>query len=332
MKYNEDMLDQMAEQIDLLEYAENTMEFVKKGKQYFTHCPLHIDNTPSLCITPEVNKWYCHSCHRGGTIYGWIQTFENKTFQEAVEKVSELTGAEYREYIESETVGIYKEINKCNRTKSDEKIERKILNFTNDYLNKYNDELPQEWLNEDMTEEALRKYNIMIDPNANRIVYPVFDADNNFIGVKGRTRIDVYKELGIAKYINYNKIGEINFFQGFQQAEFKIPRTIIIFEGVKSCIKAWGWGIKNTVASETAALSIGQLHFLIKNNFYEVIIAWDTDQQFKDIISNDKIQILKKFTKVSVIRDVNHLLDNKMSPTDKGETIFRKLLLERRVI
>ena len=332
MKYNEDMLDQMAEQIDLLEYAENTMEFVKKGKQYFTHCPLHIDNTPSLCITPEVNKWYCHSCHRGGTIYGWIQIFENKTFQEAVEKVSELTGTEYGEYIESETVGIYKEINKCNRVKPDEKIERKILDFTNDYLNKYNDELPQEWLNEDMTEEALRKYNIMIDPNANRIVYPVFDADNNFIGVKGRTRIDVYKELGIAKYINYNKIGEINFFQGFQQAEFKIPRTIIIFEGVKSCIKAWGWGIKNTVASETAALSIGQLHFLIKNNFYEIIIAWDTDQQFKDIISNDKIQILKKFTKVSVIRDVNHLLDNKMSPTDKGETIFRKLLLERRVI
>lgn len=326
------MLDQMAEQIDLLEYAENTMEFVKKGKQYFTHCPLHIDNTPSLCITPEVNKWYCHSCHRGGTIYGWIQTFENKTFQESVERVSELTGTEYEEYIESETVSIYKEINKCNRVKPDEKIERKILDFTNDYLNKYNDELPQEWLNEDMTEEALRKYNIMIDPNANRIVYPVFDADNNFIGVKGRTRIDVYKELGIAKYINYNKIGEINFFQGFQQAEFKIPRTIIIFEGVKSCIKAWGWGIKNTVASETAALSIGQLHFLIKNNFYEIIIAWDTDQQFKDIISNDKIQILKKFTKVSVIRDVNHLLDNKMSPTDKGETIFRKLLLERRVI
>lgn len=332
MKYNEDMLDQMAEQIDLLEYAENTMEFVKKGKQYFTHCPLHIDNTPSLCITPEVNKWYCHSCHRGGTIYGWIQTFENKTFQESVERVSELTGTEYEEYIESETVSIYKEINKCNRVKPDEKIERKILDFDTEYLNKYSDEIPQEWLNEDMTEEALRKYNIMIDPNANRIVYPVFDADNNFIGVKGRTRIDVYKELGIAKYINYNKIGEINFFQGFQQAEFKIPRTIIIFEGVKSCIKAWGWGIKNTVASETAALSIGQLHFLIKNNFYEIIIAWDTDQQFKDIISNDKIQILKKFTKVSVIRDVNHLLDNKMSPTDKGETIFRKLLLERRVI
>ena len=335
MKYNEDMLDQMAEQIDLLEYAENTMEFVKKGKQYFTHCPLHIDNTPSLCITPEVNKWYCHSCHRGGTIYGWIQTFENKTFQESVERVSELTGTEYEEYIESETVSIYKEINKCNRVKPDEKIERKILDFNVDYLSKYKDEIPNEWVKEGILPDVMKIYNIKVDNNSRRIVYPVLDQQGNFVSVKGRTRLANFKDLGIPKYINFYPVGVVDYMQGWQVAEKEIKNknTVIIFEGIKSCMKSYGWGIRNTVASETSELSEGQIKFLIKNGLSEVIIAWDNDKSFQEIINNDKIQMLKWFTKVSVIHDKKGLLcQDKMAPVDAGEEIYKKLLRERVII
>jgi len=162
-------------------------------------------------------------------------------------------------------------------------------------------------------------------------VYPVYDADGNFIGVKGRTRVRAYKELGLSKYMNYQKIGTIDYLQGWVEAkeEIKKSKSVIIFEGIKSCIKAYGWGVKNTAASETSALSEGQLKFLIKNGLSEVIIAWDSDQKTQDIIRDTKIQMLRKFTSVSIISDRYKLLGDKDAPVDKGEEVFRKLLKER---
>lgn len=333
MKYNTDILNEMAENIDLLEYAENTMEFVKKGRSYFTNCPLHIDNTPSLCITPELNSWYCHSCHRGGYIYQWMQEIEGMTFKDAVEKVSNIVGVEPTEYVESDTVNIYRELKKCNNATKNI-MDRKILDFEKDYLNKYVNELPDEWIKEGINPDVMRKYNIMEDLESNRIVYPVYDQNGNLISVKGRTRFENYKMLKLPKYINLYPIGTIDFFQGWQQAEEEIKnkKTVIIFEGVKSCMKSYGWGIKNTVASETSELSDGQIRFLIKNGISEVIIAWDNDKPFKSIISNEKIRSLKQFTKVSVINDKYGILgspEDKMAPVDAGEEIYRKLLEER---
>lgn len=331
MRYSQEKLNELAEKIDIVDYIGQTEELHRKGQNYFCCCPFHKnDDTPSLCVYPDTNRWYCFGCGEGSSIYDWICKKYDLSFVDSVKKVAEITNSEINIYEEAESVNLLKRIKKIKLVKSD-KIEREILNFKTDYLDRYSDELPEEWLSEDMTEEALRTYNIRIDHNANRIVYPVFDADNNFIGVKGRTRIKAYKELGLSKYMNYQKIGTIDYFQGWQQAieEIKNGKSVIIFEGIKSCIKAWGWGIRNTVASETAALSDGQLRLLIKNGFHEVILAWDSDQQFKSIITDSRIRMLKKFTAVSVIRDINGLLDNKMAPVDKGEEIFRRLLNER---
>ena len=131
--------------------------------------------------------------------------------------------------------------------------------------------------------------------------------------------------------MNYYKVGVLDYFQGYQQAlpEIKNRKFVIIFEGIKSCIKAWSWGIKNTVASETSKLSDGQLQLLIKTGIPEVIIAWDKDQKYSNIIKDPKIQMLKKFAKVTIVRDTKDYLDEKDSPTDKGEKIFRELLKER---
>lgn len=333
MRYNQEQLNELAEKIDIVDYIGQTEELYKKGDKYFCCCPFHSnDDTPSLCIYPSTNRWYCFGCNAGSSIYDWIMKKDNVGFADSVKKVVDITDSDINMVVwnESESVKFLKELKKNKESKTTlSNLDRQVLDFSSDYLDKYSDELPEEWLDEGMTAEALRIYNIRIDNNANRIVYPIFDADGQFIGVKGRTRIIAYKELGLSKYINYQKIGQLDFFQGFKQAEFNIPKTVIIFEGIKSCIKAWGWGIKNTIASETSSLSDGQLQLLIKNGFYEVIIGWDTDQDIKKIISNEKIQTLKKFTKVSIIRDKNHMLDNKMSPVDKGKDIFRVLLLER---
>ena len=332
MKYSSEQLEEMANKIDIVDYIGQTEELHRKGQNYFINCPFHNgDDTPSLCIYPTTNKWYCFGCNAGSSIYDWIMKKDNVSFGEAVETVSRLAGENLAQYEESESVSFLKKLKKLKKPNDIDANIRKTLDFAEDYLNKYSEELPEEWLTEDMTAEALKTYNIRIDHNANRIVYPVFDADNNFIGVKGRTRIKAYKELGLSKYMNYYKIGTIDYFQGYQQAaeEIKNKKSVIIFEGIKSCIKAWGWGIKNTVASETSKLSDGQLQLLIKTGIPEVIIAWDKDQKYSNIIKDPKIQMLKKFTKVTIVRDTKDYLGEKDSPTDKGEKIFRELLKER---
>lgn len=330
MRYDQEKLNELAEKIDIVELIGQTEELHRKGQNYFCCCPFHKnDDTPSLCIYPETNKWYCFGCGAGSSVYDWICKKHNLSFIESVDRVKDITGSSINMYEESESVNLLRKLKKIKQVK-DDKVQRETLDFQADYLDKFSDEIPEEWLAEDMTEEALKTYNIRIDHNANRIVYPVFDSNNNFIGVKGRTRVKAYKELGLSKYMNYQKINTVDYFQGWQQAMQNNPKSLIIFEGVKSCMKAYGWGITNTVAAETSNLSDGQVQLLIKHGFHEIVIAWDSDQTFKSIVTNPKIQMLKKFTIVSVIKDNKNLLGEKEAPVDKGERVFRELL-DRRV-
>lgn len=330
MRYDQEKLNELAEKIDIVELIGQTEELHRKGQNYFCCCPFHKnDDTPSLCIYPETNKWYCFGCGAGSSVYDWICKKHNLSFIESVDRVKDITGSSINMYEESESVNLLRKLKKIKQVK-DDKVQRETLDFQADYLDKFSDEIPEEWLAEDMTEEALKTYNIRIDHNANRIVYPVFDSNNNFIGVKGRTRVKAYKELGLSKYMNYQKINTVDYFQGWQQAMQNNPKSLIIFEGVKSCMKAYGWGITNTVAAETSNLSDGQVQLLIKHGFHEIVIAWDSDQTFKSIVTNPKIQMLKRFTIVSIIKDNNNLLGEKEAPVDKGERVFRELL-DRRV-
>lgn len=332
MRYDQEKLNELAEKVNIVDLIGQTEELFRKGQNYFIKCPFHTnDDTPSLCIYPQTNKWYCFGCNAGSSVYDWIMKRDNVSFSEAVETVSRIVGEDIEQYEESESVSFLKKLKKLKKPNNIEVNLRKSLDFAEDYINKYSDEPPEEWLAEDMTKDALKTYNVRIDHNTNRIVYPVFDADDNFIGVKGRTRIAAYKELGLAKYMNYYKVGNLDYFQGWSQAlpGIKEQKSVIILEGIKSCIKAWGWGIRNCVSSETSRLSDGQVKLLLKTGIPEIIIAWDKDQKYLDIIRDTKIQMLKKFTKVTVVRDTKDYLDAKDSPTDKGEEIFRKLLKER---
>lgn len=333
MKYNGDQLNSMAEKIDIVEYIGQTEELHRKGGNYFIRCPFHKgDDTPSLCIYPDSNKWYCFGCGAGSSIYDWIRLYDQLPFSKAVEKVAELTNSELTDVAESESMALLKELKRCKNPKEEIQVTRQILDWQKDYYDKYSDELPEEWLSEGISQDALKTYNIRIDHDANRIVYPVMDSDGNLIGVKGRTRLEAYKELGIPKYINYYKIGTVDYFQGWQQAlpEVIARKSVVIFEGIKSCMKAYGWNIRNTVASETSALSDSQLRLLIATGIPEITIAWDSDQKIKNIISDSKIQMLKRFSTVSIISDTKGWLGEKEAPVDQGELIFRELL-DRRI-
>lgn len=63
------------------------LKLERKGKDFFTSCPFHADDTPSLSINPEQNIFYCMSCGEKGNVYHLVQKLESITFPQAFEKL-----------------------------------------------------------------------------------------------------------------------------------------------------------------------------------------------------------------------------------------------------
>ena len=330
MKYSQDALNELANKIDLLEYAERSVDFVRHyGSTYFAVCPFHEEDTPSLAVNTEKNLFHCFGCGVGGSIFTWIQLTEHLSFEEAVKKVAELTDSDLNDYVESESLNFYKTLNKINKPHKLVSYDREILDIEKDYRERYVDEPPQEWLDEGISAEVMKKYEIRIDNSSNRIVYPVRDASFQMIGVKGRTRFKNYKALGIMKYMNYVAIKGIDYFTGAMQADEYIKESgeIIIFEGIKSVMKVDQWGFHNAVSAETSKLNENQIELLIKMQVKDVVIAFDKDVQMKKIV--ECVKLLKKFVNVWVVYDKWNLLEEKDSPPDQGEEVFKYLYENR---
>lgn len=332
MKYSQEALEEMAQKIDLKEYAERTVEFKRRnGSTYFAICPFHNEKTPSLAVNEKENFFHCFGCGKSGNIYTWIQLTENLTFKQAVVKVANITNTGINEYVESESMNVFKELARINHEHDqDKEPERASLDFDRDYLRRYSASLPTEWVAEGIPEDTMRKYEIRIDESSNRIVYPVYDSDLKLIGVKGRTRFENYKDLKLMKYLNYYKIGQLDYFTGMKQAKDTImeTRSMIIVEGIKSVMKLDSWGYHNVVSAETSVLSEKQVELIVKMAIRDVTIAFDQDVSLQKI--KDCTAMLRRYTNVFVVIDRWRYLRPKDSPCDEGPDIWR-VLLERRM-
>lgn len=325
MIYDDEFLQEINSNVDLLEYVGQHIEMKKKGKDYFGHCPLHIDKTPSFSITPEKNLYYCFSCNRSGGIIGYLMEYEGLKFEEAVSKASKLANLDLSKMCKSQTIAFLKK-NKLS-FKDSFKFKHEILDSS--ILEKYSKEEVTEWINEGIKQEMLDLFGVRIDNWQNKIIYPVYDIDNNLINIKARTRLINYKELNIPKYINYFPVGVMDYFQGLNITfpYIKEKNEVIIFESLKSVMKAYGWGYKNCVSAEKHSLTEEQLKLLIKLKV-NIIFAYDSDVSYKSNDVKQNIDKLKRITNVYIIEDKNQLLGGrnaKNAPVDLGEDIWIKL-------
>lgn len=331
--YDNEALLELCANFNLLEYASKTMEFERRGTNYATHCPRHIDKTASLFINPQNNLFYCFSCHVGGNIIDWLKAFEKLSFPEAVEKLGKLTNTDINNLKQCSAMKVFQDVARAINRKPKEAPQRIVLDPAE--IEQFIDEAPEEWVAEGIRPEIMKKYGIRIDPKMNRIIYPVYDNNLNLIGFKGRTRYANYKDLGIQKYMNYQKIGTTDFFEGMKENRESILRhnEAIIFEGIKSGMKVEAWGYDYWLASETSHLNESQILILIKLGIKNVTIAFDNDVKYTDILKN--VSELRRYTNVFAVRDVKGLLgkkSEKLSPCDKGREIWETLYDNRKKV
>ena len=337
MLYNDDLLDQI-NNTDLVNYiaeqSDNPIELEEKPNGYWGHCTRHIDDTPSFCVRPNRKEFHCFSCGRGGYLINYLKDYEDLTYDDAVNKGIELAGVDSSKICKSDIVAFLRRMKADTHQDDKKKIEHPILD--EGILKKYRDDLPKEWLSEGIQPWVMKRFGVRIDSLHNRIIYPVRDATGRLFNIKARTMEPRYKELGLPKYISYYKNYQCDYFEGLDQSlEYvKNAGEIIIFEGIKSVMLAWGWGYRNCAAAGKHTLTKDQITLLIKLRV-NVIIAYDSDVDYckSDVVKD--LQVLKRMTNVYVLKDIDGLLGGaqaKRSPTDMGREIFEKLLENKQKI
>ena len=333
-KYDDGMLLQINENADLLGYVSQHMEMKKKGRDYWASCPLHTDITPSFSITPEKNSYYCFSCGRSGGIIGYLIDYEGLSFDDAVEKAAKIADMDLSKMCRSDTIIFLRKLKLFSQNRQKEVFEHEILPESE--LDKYNKHPAKEWLDEGIDQDVMDKFGVRIDAWQNRIVYPVRDIRGRLINVKGRTRYPNYKALQMPKYINYRPVGVVDYFQGLDITLpfVKEKGEIIIFESVKSVMKAYGWGYKNAASAEKHSLTPEQIALLVKLRV-DVVFAYDSDVSYQQKEVKENIERLKRVTNVFVIKDKKKLLggaDAKNAPVDVGREVWEELYNARKKV
>lgn len=332
--YDDEFLQEINASVDLLGYVSQFIDMEKRGSDYFGHCPRHIDNTPSFSITPSKNQYYCFSCGKSGGIIGYLMDYEGLLFEDAVKKAAKLADIDINSMCHSKTISFLKRVkNSLVGSKKDE-FHHRILDRSE--IEKYSKETVPEWLDEGIKQEVMDLFGVRVDNWNNRIVYPVYDIDGNLINVKARTRYKNYKQMRIPKYINYYQIGVMDYFQGLNITlpYIKESNEIIIFESIKSVMKAYGWGYKNCVSAEKHTLTNEQVMLLVRLKV-NVVFGYDSDINYWQNDVKQSIDKLKRVTNVYVIDDQNMLLggkDAKNAPVDLGEDIWKELYSSKRKI
>ena len=203
--------------------------------------------------------------------------------------------------------------------------------YDNSYLTRFIAMPHKSLIEEGISPDVIKQFNICYDPERDRIIFPHYDWNNedNIVGVQGRTVLDseTAKLLGIPKYWNYiDGFSKSNNLYGFQEAKKHMEEKgkLILFEGEKSVLKHFtlNRGKGYSVALGNHSLSRIQRDFIIRNTPVdcEIIIAFDEDVMFGE---NGGEEYLKKvadmfaqFRKVSYIKPPINVYQPKQSPID----------------
>ena len=87
-RYPQQWLDDLYQRADIVELVSRYVPLKRNGSRYWGCCPFHHEKTPSFCVSPGVNLYYCFGCKAGGNVIQFIMEMEKLTYQEAVEYVA----------------------------------------------------------------------------------------------------------------------------------------------------------------------------------------------------------------------------------------------------
>lgn len=307
MFYSEDLIEEVRSRNDIVDVINSYVSLKKKGNTYTACCPFHNEKTPSFHVSRDKQLYHCFGCGAAGTVYTFLQQYENYTFPEAVEFLADRAGVVLpkremteRERMEANYNSALREINKMAagyfyyalRMKDGEPArnylterglsEDTIRNFGLGYSRMYRDDLYKYLKQKGYSDELLKDSGLVRfdekhgagDVFWNRVMFPIMDLNGKVIGFGGRVMGD-----GLPKYVNsqetkiYEKRRHL---YGFHLARRSKREGYILCEGYMDVISMHQAGFDNATASLGTAFTIQQA-MLLKRYTDKVYLAYDSD-------------------------------------------------------
>lgn len=326
-------VSEIIESIDMGEYISQFVDLEERGRELWGLSPFKEERTPSFSVDTDKQYWYDFSIGAGGNLIDFIVRYKNVSVYEAVQELKAFGHIiESQNYLSSKLEAT--KIAKRYRSMPARIAKSTAKPLPDDYMDHYafDKEHLRIWKDEGISYETMWKFGVRYDFLDDRIVYPIKDYEGRITSVCGRTTRTDYKEKRIPKYTYLQSIGTIDTILCFSDNKTAIlnAHEIILFEGLKSIMKAYEWGYENCGALLTSHLSDNQFRFLVKlSNFHNVRIVFALDSDI-DITKDKNIQKLMSYARVEWVCNRNDVLPPKDSPVDKGKEIWDDLYKNRR--
>ena len=305
-------LDELKAKSDIVEVVSKYMPLESRGGNFWGRCPFHHEKTPSFCINPVDQFYYCFGCHKAGDVIRFVQEIESLDFFDAVKLLAENA--------KMEIPSLTAQDEKIKEQKAKKKVLLEILKDSARYyasnLRSGACEKHIEYINKrGIKTETLNKFGIgastgydglvayldqkgynrkdMVDSGAvgvkndkyydalaGRLIIPVIDQFGNVVAFCGRI-IDNRKDVG--KYVNtretmvFSKGKTLFNLNNLKKVKNEVGiKNVIVVEGHMDVISLVEAGFENVVASMGTALTKDQAR-IIKRFTDDVYISYDGD-------------------------------------------------------
>lgn len=92
MPFPPEFLRELNDRNRIEDIAASYVNLRRRGKNLVGLCPFHNEKTPSFCVYPENNSFFCFGCNKGGDVIAFIMGVENLDFTEAVRFLAQRAG------------------------------------------------------------------------------------------------------------------------------------------------------------------------------------------------------------------------------------------------
>lgn len=321
-------------QINITDLIADFSPLTKTGSSYKTLCNVHGDRSPSLSINPRKQIYKCFVCDHGGNALDYLIWAQKFSYPDAIKYLAKLSGEDlslYSNNYEPKIKYNEKQLNLINCLKD-------VTNLFSYYLNLYEKQEPLKTFlkQRNLTSQEIVKYQIGYAPDSNqenylntiqnknhslstlinaaiisetnqklifnnRLIFPIFDEDENVIALSGRA-------------IDQNQ--EPKYFHSKESLVFKKNQTIynyhrakkydelIIVEGFMDVIAFNKINQDNAIALMGLSLNSEQIQKIKKHK--KVFLCLDQDEAGIKTTINMIEVLMKNNIKGSVLKINNY--------------------------
>ena len=276
------------------------------------------------------------------------------TWYKALYYIAKTTGkiftGESKEETKTSVITDFNWINRLQQIKKNKKSIPNLSEISENILEVFYYAPHQDWLNDNISREALSRYEIGYYGLTNQITIPHRDMNNRLIGIRGRfldqediETIGKYVPLQINGRTLSHSLGSNLYGINVVQDKIKTIKKAMVVEAEKSCMQAYSYFGEDSFVVATCGSSITRTQIKLLLNYLqveEIIYAPDRDYHesnsyeaevwYQKIIK--RLAPLVPYCKVTLCADSKERLPYKASPTDMGKDILLELLDEKIII